>query len=183
MEGQLQLIRALQPEAKTIGIVYTTSEANSVYSVGVYEELAGQYGFTIDAIGVTAQSEVTQAVDTLISHKVDCLSNLTDNNVVGVLGSILEKTNDAEIPVYGSEIEQVKLGCAAGAGLEYVQLGIQTGKMAARVLKDEATCEEIPYEIIENYSLYVNSDVLKQLNIQLPEDIAGEAEDMAAAEE
>ena len=183
VEGQLQLIRALQPEAKTIGIVYTTSEANSVYSVGVYEELAGQYGFTIDAIGVTAQSEVTQAVDTLISHKVDCLSNLTDNNVVGVLGSILEKTNDAEIPVYGSEIEQVKLGCAAGAGLEYVQLGIQTGKMAARVLKDEATSEEIPYEIIENYSLYVNSDVLKQLNIQLPEDIAGEAEDMAAAEE
>lgn len=183
VEGQLQLIRALQPEAKTIGIVYTTSEANSVYSVGVYEELAGQYGFTIDAIGVTAQSEVTQAVDTLISRDVDCLSNLTDNNVVGVLGSILEKTNDAGIPVYGSEIEQVKLGCAAGAGLEYVQLGIQTGKMAARVLKDEATCEEIPYEIIENYSLYVNSDVLKQLNIQLPEDIAGEAEDMAAAEE
>lgn len=136
VEGQLQLIRALQPEAKTIGIVYTTSEANSVYSVGVYEELAGQYGFTIDAIGVTAQSEVTQAVDTLISHKVDCLSNLTDNNVVGVLGSILEKTNDAGIPVYGSEIEQVKLGCAAGAGLEYVQLGIQTGKMAARVLKE-----------------------------------------------
>ena len=84
--------------------------------------------------------------------------------------------------LFRSEIEQVKLGCAAGAGLEYVQLGIQTGKMAARVLKDEATCEEIPYEIIENYSLYVNSDVLKQLNIQLPEDIAGEAEDMASAD-
>lgn len=181
VEGQLQLIRALQPDAKTIGIVYTTSEANSVYSVGVYEDLADDYGFTIDAIGVTAQSEVTQAVDTLISRDVDCLSNLTDNNVVGVLGSILEKTNDAGIPVYGSEIEQVKLGCAAGAGLEYVQLGVQTGKMAARVLTGEATCEEIPYEVIENYSLYVNSDVLKQLNIELPEDIAGEAEDMASA--
>ena len=44
------------------------------------------------------------------------MSNLTDNNVVGVLGSILEKTNEAKIPVYGSEIEQVKLGCVAGAG-------------------------------------------------------------------
>lgn len=181
VEGQLQLIRALQPDAKTIGIVYTTSEANSIYSVSVYEDLADDYGFTIDAVGVTAQSEVTQAVDTLISRDVDCLSNLTDNNVVGVLGSILEKTNDAGIPVYGSEIEQVKLGCAAGAGLEYVQLGVQTGKMAARILKGEATCEEIPYEIIENYSLYVNSDVLKQLNIALPEDIANEAEDMASA--
>ena len=67
VEGQLELIRAIQPDADTIGIVYTTSEANSVYSIGVYEELAADYGFTIEAIGVTAQSEVTQAVDTLLS--------------------------------------------------------------------------------------------------------------------
>ena len=160
VQGQLELIRALQPDADTIGIVYTTSEANSVYSIGVYEELAADYGFTIEAIGVTAQSEVTQAVDTLISQGVDCLSNLTDNNVVGVLGSILEKTNEAGIPVYGSEIEQMELGCVAGAGLDYVQLGIQTGKMAAQILTGEATCEDLPYETIENYGLYVNSNAL-----------------------
>ena len=160
VQGQLELIRAIQPEADTIGIVYTTSEANSVYSIGVYEELAADYGFTIEAIGVTAQSEVTQAVDTLISQGVDCLSNLTDNNVVGVLGSILEKTNEAGIPVYGSEIEQMELGCVAGAGLDYVQLGIQTGKMAAQILTGEATCEDLPYETIENYGLYVNSNAL-----------------------
>ena len=134
VQGQLELIRAIQPEADTIGIVYTTSEPNSVYSIGIYEDLAADYGFTIEAIGVTAQSEVTQAVDTLISQGVDCISNLTDNNVVGVLGSILEKTNEVGIPVYGSEIEQVELGCVAGAGLDYVQLGIQTGKMAAQIL-------------------------------------------------
>ena len=181
VEGQLKLIRALQPEAKTVGIIYTTSEANSLYSVEVYKDLAEQYGFTIDAIGVTAQSEVTQAVDTLINHKVDCLSNLTDNNVVGVLGSILEKTNAAGIPVYGSEIEQMKLGCVAGAGLEYVELGVQTGKMAARVLKGEATCQDIPYEVIENYSLYFNSMSLQELNIALPEEIAETAQDVANA--
>ena len=138
VEGQLQLIRALQPDADTIGIVYTTSEANSVYSISVYEELATDYGFTIDAVGVTSQAEVTQAVDTLLSHGVDCLSNLTDNNVVGVLGAILEKTDEAGIPVYGSEVEQVKLGCVGGAGLDYIQLGIQTGLMAAKVLTGEA---------------------------------------------
>jgi len=137
VEGQLQLIRALQPDADTIGIVYTTSEANSVYSISVYEELATDYGFTIDAVGVTSQAEVTQAVDTLLSHGVDCLSNLTDNNVVGVLGAILEKTDEAGIPVYGSEVEQVKLGCVGGAGLDYIQLGIQTGLMAAKVLTGE----------------------------------------------
>ena len=93
---------------------------------------------------------------------MDCLSNLTDNNVVGVLGAILEKTDEAGIPVYGSEVEQVKLGCVAGAGLDYVQLGIQTGLMAAKVLTGEATCQDLPYETIENYGLYVNSDARRQ---------------------
>ena len=178
VQGQLELIRAIQPEAKTIGIVYTTSEPNSVYSIGIYEDLAADYGFTIEAIGVTAQSEVTQAVDTLISQGVDCLSNLTDNNVVGVLGSILEKTNEAGIPVYGSEIEQMELGCVAGAGLDYVQLGIQTGKMAAQILTGEATCEDLPYETIENYGLYVNSNALAAMGLTLPEDVAQNAEEV-----
>ena len=178
VQGQLELIRAIQPEADTIGIVYTTSEANSVYSIGVYEELAADYGFTIEAIGVTAQSEVTQAVDTLISQGVDCISNLTDNNVVGVLGSILEKTNEAGIPVYGSEIEQMELGCVAGAGLDYVQLGIQTGKMAAQILTGEATCADLPYETIENYGLYVNSNALAAMGLTLPEDVAQNAEEV-----
>lgn len=178
VQGQLELIRAIQPEAKTIGIVYTTSEPNSVYSIGIYEDLAADYGFTIEAIGVTAQSEVTQAVDTLISQGVDCLSNLTDNNVVGVLGSILEKTNEAGIPVYGSEIEQMELGCVAGAGLDYVQLGIQTGKMAAQILTGEATCADLPYETIENYGLYVNSSALTEMGLTLPDDVAQTAEEV-----
>ena len=178
VQGQLELIRAIQPEAKTIGIVYTTSEPNSVYSIGIYEDLAADYGFTIEAIGVTAQSEVTQAVDTLISQGVDCISNLTDNNVVGVLGSILEKTNEVGIPVYGSEIEQVELGCVAGAGLDYVQLGIQTGKMAAQILTGEAACADLPYETIENYGLYVNSSALTEMGLTLPDDVAQTAEEV-----
>ena len=178
VQGQLELIRAIQPEAKTIGIVYTTSEPNSVYSIGIYEDLAADYGFTIEAIGVTAQSEVTQAVDTLISQGVDCISNLTDNNVVGVLGSILEKTNEVGIPVYGSEIEQVELGCVAGAGLDYVQLGIQTGKMAAQILTGEAACADLPYETIENYGLYVNSSALTEMGLTLPHDVAQTAEEV-----
>ena len=175
VEAQLDLIRQLQPNAKTIGIIYTTSEPNSVSAIAEYQEKAPDFGFEIDAIGVTAQSEVTQAADTLISHKVDCISNLTDNNVVGVLAAILEKTNEAGIPIYGSEVEQVKLGCVAAAGIDYVQLGIQTGKMAAKVLTGEATCEDLPYETIEEYGIYINSEALAAMNIELPADIADKA--------
>ena len=182
MEAQLDLIRQMQPNASTIGIIYTTSEPNSVSTIAEYQEKAPEYGFTIDAVGVTSQAEVTQAVDTLISHGVACLSNLTDNNVVGVLPAILEKTNEAGIPVYGSEIEQVKIGCVASAGLDYVQLGIQTGLMAAKVLTGEATCEDLPYETISEYQIYINSQELDAMGIAVPEALADKAMEATAAE-
>ena len=178
--AQLDLIRQLQPEAKTIGIVYTTSEPNSVSAIAEYKEKAPEYGFEIVDIGVTAQAEVTQAVDTLINRDVDCISNLTDNNVVGVLDSILDKTNEAGIPVYGSEIEQVKKGCVASAGIDYIELGKQTGRLAAKVLKGEATCEELPYETVTEYSIYVNNDALAEMNIELPSAVADKALDANA---
>ena len=175
VEAQLELIRALQPEAKTIGILYTTSEPNSVAAIAEYEEKGPEYGFAIEAIGVLQQAEVLQAADTIIAKGVDCISNLTDNNVVDVLPSIIEKTNDAAIPVYGSEIEQVKLGCVASAGIDYIKLGKQTGAMAAKILKGEATAEEMPYETISSYDTYINSQALADMGITVPADIAEKA--------
>ncbi|MBQ2925060.1 MAG: ABC transporter substrate-binding protein, partial [Anaerotignum sp.] len=165
IEAQLQLIREMQPEAKTIGILYTTSEPNSVSAVEEYQAKAADYGFTIEALGVMQQAEVVQATDTILKKGVDCMTNLTDNNVVGVLDSILEKTNEAGIPVYGSEIEQVKKGCVASAGIEYVGLGKQTGVMAAKILKGEATAEEMPYETVTDFEIYVNPDAMAELNL------------------
>ena len=181
VEAQLDLIRQLQPDAKTIGIIYTTSEPNSVSAIAEYQAKAPEYGFEVDAVGVTSQAEVTQAADTLISHGVDCFSNLTDNNVVGVLAAVLEKTDEAGIPVYGSEVEQVKLGCVASAGIDYVQLGIQTGMMAAKVLTGETTCQDLPYETISEYGIYVNSTALDAMGITLPETVAQKAVESSQA--
>ena len=175
VEAQLDLIRQLQPDAKTIGIIYTTSEPNSVSAIEEYKAKAPDYGFEIDVVGVTSQAEVTQAADTLISHGVDCFSNLTDNNVVGVLAAVLEKTDEAGIPVYGSEVEQVKLGCVASAGIDYVQLGIQTGTMAAKVLTGQAKCQDLPYETIAEYGIYINSAALEAMSIAVPDAVAQKA--------
>lgn len=168
VEAQLQLIRRLQPSASTIGIIYTTSEPNSVSAVAEYKKLAGDYGFAIEAVGVADQASVTQAADTLISKNVDCFTNLTDNGVVGVLPSILEKTNSAKIPVYGSEIEQVNKGCIATAGIDYVELGKAAGKLAAQILKGEKTASEIPYETVTEYALYINDNAAAELGIEIP---------------
>lgn len=181
VEAQLDLIRKLQPDADVIGILYTTSEPNSVSAIAEYQAKAPDFGFTIEAVGVTSQSEVTQAADTLIARGVDCFSNLTDNNVVGVLSSILEKTDEAGIPVYGSEVEQVKLGCVAAAGIDYIQLGRQTGMMAAAILTGESSAYDMAYETISDYGIYVNSEASAAMDIEIPDEIAVKAIEAADA--
>lgn len=175
IEAQLDLIRKCQPDADSIGIIYTTSEPNSVSAIAEYQEKAPEYGFEIVAIGVTAQSEVTQAVDTILAKNVDCLSNLTDNNVVGVLDSILDKTTEAGIPIYGSEIEQVKVGCVASAGIDYIELGKKAGHLAAKILNGEATATDLPYETISEYSIYINSEAIAEMGLTLPDEVTSVA--------
>jgi putative ABC transport system substrate-binding protein len=175
---QLKLIRALMPDATKIGIMYTTSEVNSESAIAVYEELADDYGFEIITTGISVSADIPLAIDGLLA-KVDCISNLTDNTVVGSLPIILEAANEKGIPVFGSEIEQVKIGCVAAEGLEYYELGKQTGRMAARVLKGEAEASDIPYEIISESFLYINSTVMAELGLTLPSDMADRAEDVA----
>lgn len=168
VEAQLKMIREILPDAKTIGILYTTSEANSVYSIEQYEKLAEDYGFTIEKAGITNTSEIQLAASDLLG-KVDCLTNLTDNTVVSALPTVLGLANEKGIPVFGSEIEQVRIGCLAAEGIEYTQLGKDTGKMAAKVLKGEAKASEMNYELITESSLYVNEKVAENLGITVPD--------------
>ncbi|MCI7814092.1 MAG: ABC transporter substrate-binding protein [Robinsoniella sp.] len=168
VEAQLKMIREIMPEAETIGILYTTSEANSVYSITQYEELAPEYGFEIELAGVTSTSEIALATADLLD-KVDCLTNLTDNTVVSSLPAILEQANERKIPVFGSEIEQVKIGCLAAEGLDYINLGKDTGRMAAKILKGEVKAEEMPYELLTESNLYINEAVAENLGIEIPD--------------
>ena len=88
VEAQLKLIRAILPNAKKIGIIYTTSEANSVSTIETYKKLAPDFGFEIIERGIAKQAEVTQAADVIL-NEVDCISNLTDNTVVDALAAVL----------------------------------------------------------------------------------------------
>ncbi len=172
VEEQLKLIRKVMPDAKKIGIIYTTSEQNSISTINIYKVLAPKYGFEIIDRGIAKQAEVTQAADILL-NEVDCLSNLTDNTVVSALSVVLEKAKEKKIPVFGSEEEQVKNGCIASAGLDYYALGIQAGEMAARVLGGE-DISTIPFETIKESRITVNTSVTNELGINIPEDLADE---------
>ena len=179
VEAQLKTIREILPDAEKIGILYTTSESNSEYTLSMYEKYAPDYNFTIVTKGVTDASEVALAIESIMDE-VDCFSNLTDNTVVNQLDVMLEKANEAGKPIFGSEIEQVKKGCVAAEGLEYFDLGVQTGKMAAQVLKGEKKASEIPFEIVEDNRLYVNKDAAEALGITLSDELSARAEFVSA---
>lgn len=168
VEDQLKMIRAMMPEAKKIGIMYTTSEVNSITNLETYKKLAPEYGFEIVESGVAASSDIPIALDSLVT-KVDCISNMTDNNVVNNLDTVIAKAAEAGIPVFGSEVEQVVNGCAASMGLDYVELGRQTGKMAAAVLNGE-DAKTMPVQVISTSSLCVNSEVLSQFSLSVPDE-------------
>lgn len=174
IEAQLKMIRQMLPDAKKIGIMYTTSEANSVSAIAEYKELSGKYDFEIVEKGISATADIPLAADSLLGE-VDCITNLTDNTVVASLPTILEKANDKKIPVFGSEIEQVRIGCLAAEGIDYIALGKQTGKMAAQVLKGEKEAASMSYEIITEPGFYVNTKVAENMGIPVPEELSGSA--------
>ena len=174
VEAQLATIRAMLPDATKIGILYTTSETNSVSTIELYKQLAPNYGFEIVESGISTTADIPLALDALLAQ-VDCLSNMTDNTVVAALALELEMANEAGKPVFGSEVEQVVNGCIAAEGLDYIALGVQTGEMAAQILKGEKLASEIPYEIITEPGLYVNSSVLEQFGVVLSDELAARA--------
>jgi putative ABC transport system substrate-binding protein len=177
VKKQLEMIRKVLPDAKTIGILYTTSEVNSISAIEEYKAAAADYGFEIVDSGISTLADVPLAADNILM-KVDCLNNLTDNTVVSALPIIIKKANDMNIPVFGSEVEQVKIGCIATVGLDYYELGIRTGKMAATVLKGEKKASEINFEIIEDSKFYGNTAVATMLGITLPQDLVDSAGEM-----
>lgn len=168
VKEQLEMIREILPDAETIGILYTTSEENSLSTIETYRALAGECGFEIAASGINTLADVDLAAAEL-AGKVDCISNLTDNTVVQGLQTVLAKAEAAGIPVFGSEVEQVRNGCLAAQGIDYVELGKQTGKMAAKVLKGEGKASEMPYETCEGAKLYLNTKAAADLGIGFPE--------------
>jgi len=175
IESQLEMIRELLPDAKTIGIPYNTGEDNSLSTIEELNTLAPKHGFTLEEIGITATADVPGAIDTLVGKGVDTIYIITDNMVVGSLPAILEKTDVAKLPVFGSEVEQVRMGAVATEGIEYTKLGYEAGKMAAQILRGEKTAGEIPFFQFTDFFTYVNTAAADGIGLTIPQQILDRA--------
>ena len=167
LEAQVALIKAMQPEVKSIGILYTSSEDNSITNLKNFKAICDKEGIEVVATAVQGASDIPSAAEELAS-KVDCINNFTDNNVVNNLSVVLTAADKYEIPVYGSEEEQVINGCLASVSIDYVALGKVTGEMAVSVLKGE-DASTMAVKTITEATPVINSSVLKKLGLSTPE--------------
>ena len=167
LEAQVAFIKAMQPEVKSIGILYTSSEDNSITNLKNFKAVCDKEGIEVVATAVQGASDIPSAAEELAS-KVDCINNFTDNNVVNNLSVVLTAADKYGIPVYGSEEEQVINGCLASVSIDYVALGKVTGEMAVSVLKGE-DASTMAVKTITEATPVINSSVLKKLGLSTPE--------------
>lgn len=167
--GQVQLIKTMQPNIKNLGVIYTTTEANSISQLATLKAECEANGINLVQKGINEASEL-QAVAASLVNEVDAITNLTDNNVVDNMSVVLEQANQKGIPIYGSEIEQVKKGCLASASIDYVALGEKTGQIAVDVLGGKSAAT-YPVVTVSDSFLVVNPDVASTLGITIPAEL------------
>lgn len=168
--AQVDLIQSIQPDVKKIGVLYTTTEANSLSQLASFKEVCEGKGIEVVEQGVSGAADIPQAATNLASQ-VDCLNNFTDNNVVNNLSIVLEKANAANIPVYGSEVEQVKNGCLASISIDYIALGKKTAEIGVEVLKGTDP-KTMAVGTISEGTPVINSEVMDKFGFAVTEKYA-----------
>ena len=178
-EKQLEVVTGFMNKTDLkIGVLYSTEESSSPVQVENLKAAAKKYeGMEILDSAVADINTIDAKTNELIDRGVDCFVNLLDNTVVGKLETnILPITNEKKIPVFGSEIEQVRVGCAASASIDYIDVGASAGKAAAEILGGKSA-SEIPVAYITEPTNYYNSKVCGELNLTVPTTVT--AEDVA----
>lgn len=178
-EKQLEVVTAFMNKTDLkIGVLYSTEESSSPVQIESLKKAAEKYGgMEIYNSAVADINTIDARTNELIERGVDCFVNLLDNTVVGKLETnILPITNEKKIPVFGSEIEQVKVGCAASASIDYIDVGSAAGKAAAEIIGGKSASDiEVAY--ITDPTNYYNSEVCAALDLTVPDSVT--AEDVA----
>ena len=171
---QLDMLLKLKPGVKKIGVLYNTSEQNSIVQVEEIKKQAQAKHLEVVVQGVTNFGELAQATKNLVAS-TDALYLPTDNLVVSSISLIASEAINAKKPVVSSENSSVELGALFTMGLDYYELGKRTGEMAIEILKGKPV-SDIPFETSKKMKLYVNEDTAKALGIDVKNPALANAE-------
>ncbi|MCA9765362.1 MAG: ABC transporter substrate-binding protein [Carnobacterium sp.] len=164
IEEQIALLLSVAPEAKTVGIIYNSSEPNSKIQADLAEKAIKDKGVAVKVLTVTSTNDVQQVMTTL-AQEVDAVYIPTDNTLASTMPTVGEIAMEYKLPVIPGSAEMVQAGALATYGINYSDLGRQTAKMALEIIKDGKKPANMKVETSNNLELVINKDMAKALGI------------------
>lgn len=166
--AQINLLKTLVPNAKTVGMLYCSSEQNSAFQIALAKAECDKYGLKYIDGTVSNANEIQQVTQNLCG-KVDVIYSPTDNMIAGAMAIVSQVANENKIPTIVGEEGMVEKGGLATYGINYYELGKQTAKMAVEILRDGKNPAEMPIQYLENCNLCINEETAAKLGITIPE--------------
>ena len=170
---QMELVKQIVPNAKRIGMVFNPGEANSVAVVAALKDILPNYDLTLVEAAAPRSVDVGTAARSLVG-KVDVIYTNTDNNVVSAYEALVKVGNDMKIPLIASDTDSVKRGAIAALGVNYHDLGLQTGRIVVRILEGEKPGDIKP-QTSEKIQLFVNPDAAEKQGVTLSQELLDSA--------
>ncbi|MCI7130973.1 MAG: ABC transporter substrate-binding protein [Lachnospiraceae bacterium] len=168
LDGQADMIQELFPDAKTVGLLYCSAEANSQYQVDTVKGFLEEKGYTCEYYAFSDSNDLS-AVATKAAENSDVIYVPTDNTCANNTEIIKNICMPAKVPVVAGE-EGICAGCGvATLSISYYDLGVATGKMAAKILTGESKIEEMPIEYAPNFTKKYNKEICEELGITIPD--------------
>lgn len=170
IKEQIDLLVKLVPDAKTVGVLYTSSEDNSILQAKLAKEAIEALGLAYTEVTVTNSNDVQQATQSIVD-KCDAIYIPTDNTFASAMPVVHGVTTQSKTPVICGESGMVQNGGLATLGINYYDLGYQTGLMAVRILKGEAEPATMSIESASGFDFAINGTVAEEIGIEIPEDL------------
>ncbi|MGH7004774.1 MAG: ABC transporter substrate-binding protein, partial [Alphaproteobacteria bacterium] len=165
MDRHMDMIKKLWPQAKRVGFIYNSGEANSVTLLRLAKEEAGKRGLTIVEAVAPQTSQVLTAARSLVG-KADVVYLPTDNTVAAAVEAVVKVSREAKLPTFAADTSMVKKGAVAGLGFDYYDMGRVTGAMVVEILKGKKP-QDMPVRFIEKLSLVINATSAKAVDFQI----------------
>lgn len=174
VKEQINLIPQIVPEAKTVGLVYCSSEANSKFQIELAKKEAEAIGLKTIEATVSNSNEIQQVLQSLVG-KVEAIYIPTDNMLAAGMATVAQVTTPAGIPVIVGEEGMVNNGGTATYGINYYNLGKLTATQAVAILKEGKNPAEMPIEYSSDFNLVLNKEAAEQMGITLPQELLDKA--------
>ena len=170
VDEQMELLKKLVPNVKTVALMYNSSEQNSKFQIDMAKRKLDEMGISYIEATITNPNDIQQVVQSIIG-KAEAIYIPTDNMLASGMANVIAVTEPAKIPVICGEVDMLKSGGLATYGISHYELGKLTSKQAVRILKGEAVPANMPIEYLQTPTLSINTNAAEKLGIIIPEDI------------